>query len=273
MDTVSCTNKNWSKNIVDFKMRASFTILNHLPLVLSFRTVFFKHFYKLHERWSFLFATEQYAGAWRLQWDRYICNSDSKILWGSGICHCRCFQTLDILFFWLFFTNLFINNVFFDDCSGNDEKLAFCKDLGADVCINYKSEDFVARVREETGGKGYHNTSFLLVDGFNLCHMLIFRITIKNLPHILTTIRPAHGSSDILRAIRFGIQEISFTKISHLAGVDVILDCVGASYFQRNLDSLNLDGRLFIIGFQGGVVTQVNLQGMLARRLTVQGMI
>lgn len=57
------------------------------------------------------------------------------------------------------------------------------------------------------------------------------------------------------------------------AGVDVILDCVGAPYLQRNLDSLNIDGRLFIIGFQGGVVTEVNLGCLLARRLTVQGMI
>lgn len=40
-------------------------------------------------------------------------------------------------------------------CSpGNDEKLAACKNLGADVGINYKTEDFVARVKEETDGKG-----------------------------------------------------------------------------------------------------------------------
>ncbi|CAL9025713.1 unnamed protein product [Prunus brigantina] len=38
--------------------------------------------------------------------------------------------------------------------AGSKEKLAFCKNLGADVCINYKTEDFVARVKEETGGKG-----------------------------------------------------------------------------------------------------------------------
>lgn len=38
--------------------------------------------------------------------------------------------------------------------SGSDEKLAVCKDLGADVCINYKTEDFVTRVKAETGGKG-----------------------------------------------------------------------------------------------------------------------
>lgn len=56
-----------------------------------------------------------------------------------------------------------------------------------------------------------------------------------------------------------------------VAGVDVILDCMGASYYQRNLDSLNLDGRLFIIGLQGGVTTEVNLRPLLAKRLTVQG--
>ncbi|KAK9936287.1 hypothetical protein M0R45_013136 [Rubus argutus] len=38
--------------------------------------------------------------------------------------------------------------------AGSEEKLAACKNLGADVCINYKTEDFVARVKEETGGKG-----------------------------------------------------------------------------------------------------------------------
>lgn len=54
-------------------------------------------------------------------------------------------------------------------------------------------------------------------------------------------------------------------------GVDVILDNVGAPYLQRNLDSLNIGGRLFIIGFQGGTVTQVNLSCLLAKRLTLQG--
>lgn len=56
-----------------------------------------------------------------------------------------------------------------------------------------------------------------------------------------------------------------------VAGVDVILDCMGASYYQRNIDSLNLDGRLFIIGFQGGVTTEVDFRPLLAKRLTVQG--
>ncbi|XP_058764742.1 uncharacterized protein LOC131638210 [Vicia villosa] len=91
--------------------------------------------------------------------------------------------------------------------AGSEEKLAYCKSIGADVGINYKTEDFVARVKEETGGQG----------------------------------------------------------------VDVILDCMGASYFQKNLDSLNYDGRLFIIGFQGGVSTEVDLRALFGKRLTVQG--
>lgn len=61
------------------------------------------------------------------------------------------------------------------------------------------------------------------------------------------------------------------TPKSPITGVDVILDNMGGPYFQRNIDSLNVDGRLFIIGFQGGPVAQVNLSGLLARRLTVQG--
>ncbi|KAM6585035.1 hypothetical protein CsatB_012037 [Cannabis sativa] len=90
--------------------------------------------------------------------------------------------------------------------AGSEEKLAFCKNLGADVCINYKTEDFVSRVKEETGGKG----------------------------------------------------------------VDVILDSIGASYFKKNLESLNYDGRLFIIGFMGGAVTELDLRALFPKRLTVQ---
>ncbi|KAI3718838.1 hypothetical protein L6452_19723 [Arctium lappa] len=91
--------------------------------------------------------------------------------------------------------------------AGSEEKLKACKELGADVCINYKTEDFVARVKEETGGKG----------------------------------------------------------------VDVILDNIGGPYFQKNLESLGMDGRLFIIGFMGGVKTDANISLLLGKRLTVQG--
>jgi NADPH:quinone reductase len=38
--------------------------------------------------------------------------------------------------------------------AGGAEKLAVAKRAGADVVIDYKDEDFVARVQEETGGRG-----------------------------------------------------------------------------------------------------------------------
>jgi putative PIG3 family NAD(P)H quinone oxidoreductase len=50
---------------------------------------------------------------------------------------------------------------------------------------------------------------------------------------------------------------------------DVILDIVGAPYLQRNLAALRPNGRLVIIGTQGGVRTDLNLGWLLAKRATV----
>ncbi|ATO65010.3 NAD(P)H-quinone oxidoreductase [Mycobacterium avium subsp. hominissuis] len=36
--------------------------------------------------------------------------------------------------------------------AGSAEKLDFCRELGADITINYRDEDFVARLADETGG-------------------------------------------------------------------------------------------------------------------------
>ena len=38
--------------------------------------------------------------------------------------------------------------------AGSQEKCDACRKLGADVAVNYKSEDFVARTKEATGGAG-----------------------------------------------------------------------------------------------------------------------
>jgi putative PIG3 family NAD(P)H quinone oxidoreductase len=54
-------------------------------------------------------------------------------------------------------------------------------------------------------------------------------------------------------------------------GVDVILDIVGAKYLAPNLRSLAPDGRLVVIGLQGGVKREVDLGRMLSKRLTVYG--
>jgi putative PIG3 family NAD(P)H quinone oxidoreductase len=52
-------------------------------------------------------------------------------------------------------------------------------------------------------------------------------------------------------------------------GVDVILDIMGASYLERNLRSLAPNGRLAIIGFQGGASAELNLGLMMMRRASV----
>ena len=38
--------------------------------------------------------------------------------------------------------------------AGSEDKCEACRKLGADLAINYKTEDFVAKVKEATGGKG-----------------------------------------------------------------------------------------------------------------------
>jgi NADPH2:quinone reductase len=37
---------------------------------------------------------------------------------------------------------------------GGDDKASFCREFGADAAINYRTEDFVSRVRELSGGEG-----------------------------------------------------------------------------------------------------------------------
>jgi len=89
--------------------------------------------------------------------------------------------------------------------AGSQNKLDLCAELGAEVTINYHDEDFVERVRAESGG----------------------------------------------------------------AGADVILDIMGASYLDRNVDALARDGRLVIIGMQGGVNAELNIGKLLGKRAGV----
>ncbi len=89
--------------------------------------------------------------------------------------------------------------------AGTPAKLARCAELGAEVGINYRQENFVERVRAETDGRG----------------------------------------------------------------VDVVLDNMGASYLARNIDALGPDGRLVVIGLQGGRTGELDLGRLLARRAAV----
>lgn len=61
-------------------------------------------------------------------------------------------------------------------------------------------------------------------------------------------------------------------ELTNKKGVDIILDIMGASYFNRNIKVLAEDGRLIIISFQGGVkVEEVNLARIVTKRITISG--
>ena len=54
-------------------------------------------------------------------------------------------------------------------------------------------------------------------------------------------------------------------------GMNLILSMVGGPYFQKNMDSLALDGRLVQIAVLEGAQTSLNLAQMMSRRLTLTG--
>ncbi|MEU4445007.1 NAD(P)H-quinone oxidoreductase [Actinosynnema sp. NPDC050801] len=85
--------------------------------------------------------------------------------------------------------------------AGSAERLRRCAELGADVLVNYREQDFVSEVRR----------------------------------------------------------------------ADVVLDNMGAAYLDRNVDVLAPDGRLVIIGLQGGVKGELNIGKLLSKRASVTG--
>jgi putative PIG3 family NAD(P)H quinone oxidoreductase len=89
--------------------------------------------------------------------------------------------------------------------AGTKEKLERCAELGADVLINYREQDFVAEIEQATDG----------------------------------------------------------------AGADVILDNMGAKYLDRNVRALAVNGRLAIIGLQGGAKGELNIGTLLNKRAAV----
>ncbi|WP_371528158.1 NAD(P)H-quinone oxidoreductase [Streptomyces sp. NBC_01283] len=89
--------------------------------------------------------------------------------------------------------------------AGTKEKLDFCAELGADILINYREQDFVEEIKNAT----------------------------------------------------------------ERAGADVILDNMGAKYLDRNVQSLATNGRLAIIGMQGGAKGELNIGALLTKRAAV----
>ena len=53
------------------------------------------------------------------------------------------------------------------------------------------------------------------------------------------------------------------------AGADVVLDIIGAKYLSRNIDVLASNGRLSVIGMQGGTRAELDLGRLMSKRGTI----
>ena len=60
-------------------------------------------------------------------------------------------------------------------------------------------------------------------------------------------------------------------KYTNNEGINIILDIIGANYFNKNLNILSKNGKLLIIAFQGGYENKLNLLPILKKWLTVTG--
>jgi NADPH:quinone reductase len=86
----------------------------------------------------------------------------------------------------------------------------------------------------------------------------------------------SRNAKKLERCKEFGLDEAILvgenTNFSEQAkGVDVILDLVGASYFAENLLSLNLKGRLILVGLTSGRKSEFDLGLALTKRLKIIG--
>jgi putative PIG3 family NAD(P)H quinone oxidoreductase len=63
------------------------------------------------------------------------------------------------------------------------------------------------------------------------------------------------------------VEEIE--KATDGAGADVVLDNMGAKYLDRNVRALAVNGRLAIIGMQGGVKGELNIGALLRKRAAI----
>lgn len=91
--------------------------------------------------------------------------------------------------------------------AGGPEKVQLCKDLGADIAIDYLAEDFVDIVKKETDGNG----------------------------------------------------------------ADVIFDPVGGDVFDRSRKCVAFDGRILVIGFAGGRISDAPVNHALIKNYSIVG--
>ncbi len=78
------------------------------------------------------------------------------------------------------------------------------------------------------------------------------------------------GANHAIDYKRFDFADI-VRKLTNDSGVDVILDCVGAAYWEKNISLLRTRGRLVVIGLMGGAKTEIDLNLVLRKRLRIIG--
>lgn len=71
-----------------------------------------------------------------------------------------------------------------------------------------------------------------------------------------------YNTQDFISAVR---------DIQHGGGVDVVLDIVGGDYFARNLELLNMKGRIIQIGVQHGSEVTLPLRTLMLKRAPISG--
>jgi putative PIG3 family NAD(P)H quinone oxidoreductase len=94
---------------------------------------------------------------------------------------------------------------------------------------------------------------------------------------IVTAQEPAHelvhrlGADHAIDYVHEDFAEV-VARLTENRGVDVILDFIGAPYFERNVNSLNFGGRLVQIGIMGGIENaRIPLDRLLYRHLQILG--
>jgi len=77
----------------------------------------------------------------------------------------------------------------------------------------------------------------------------------------------------LTHAIDYVTEDFSevLSRLTNNRGIDLILDVIGAPYFERNVNSLNFGGRLVQIGIMGGGNAKIPLDRVLYRHLQIIG--
>lgn len=66
-------------------------------------------------------------------------------------------------------------------------------------------------------------------------------------------------------------REEDFSRILEGSSLNVILDMVGASYFEKNLGLLSMNGRMVFISTLGGAKTELDIRKLMAKRIMLKG--